>query len=57
MLGPVEAAELALRYMLERVEGRGGVIVITSEGEVGHFFTTRRMPWASVVGGRLESGV
>ena len=56
-LGPVEAAELALRYMLERVEGRGGVIVITSEGEVGHFFTTRRMPWASVVGGRLESGV
>jgi isoaspartyl peptidase/L-asparaginase-like protein (Ntn-hydrolase superfamily) len=56
-LGPVEAAELALRYMLERVEGRGGVIVITSEGEVGHFFTTRRMPWASVVEGRLESGV
>jgi beta-aspartyl-peptidase (threonine type) len=55
--GPGEAAELALRYMRERVDGRGGVIVIISEGEVGRFFTTRRMPWASVVGGRLESGV
>lgn len=52
-----EAARRGLEYMRERVGGQGGIIVISPEGEVGCHFTTKRMPWALISGGKLESGI
>lgn len=52
-----EAARRGLEYMRERVGGQGGIIVISPEGEVGCNFTTKRMPWALISGGKLESGI
>jgi beta-aspartyl-peptidase (threonine type) len=53
---PDEAACAAVRQMVERTGGHGGVIVISADGRVGHFASTPRMPWASVVGGVRQSG-
>ena len=48
----------SLEYMLERVGGRGGMIMLTKEGDVAKCFTTKRMAWASVnKRGELESGL
>lgn len=48
----------SLEYMLERVGGRGGMIMVTKEGDVAKCYTTKRMAWASVnKRGELESGL
>ena len=55
---PQRALEGALQFMLQRVGGRGGMILITREGQLAKAFTTERMSWASVnQSGVLESGV
>ena len=48
-----------MTYMAERVEGSGGVIVLGRTGDVGRYFTTERMAWASVSGstGTLHYGI
>jgi beta-aspartyl-peptidase (threonine type) len=38
-----EAAAGAIRLLLERVEGRGGVIVVGNDGDVGYAFNTAAM--------------
>ena len=54
----VGAIEKSLDFMKKRTNGRGGVIMITSEGEIAKCFTTQRMCWASVnQNGVLESGI
>ena len=40
------AAEQALQYMQDRVQGQGGVIALGPGGDVGIAFTTKRMCWA-----------
>lgn len=52
-----KAADKALAYMIERVKGNGGVIVVDVHGNVGHSYTTKRMPWASVRDGVMDSGI
>ncbi len=48
----------SLEYMLERVGGRGGTIMVTKNGDVAKHYTTRRMAWASVSKtGQLDSGL
>eukprot|EP00038_Savillea_parva_P003591 m.127869 g.127869 ORF g.127869 m.127869 type:complete len:331 (-) comp11219_c1_seq2:1443-2435(-) len=47
---PSDAVHVVLQTMLQRVEGRGGLIVVTPDGRVGHGCTTRRMVWASCRG-------
>ena len=57
-LSAVEAIEKSLEFMKKRTDGRGGVIMITSEGDIAKSFTTQRMCWASVNrNGVLESGI
>ena len=52
-----EAAEKALEYMRQRVEGNGGVIALDTHGNIGHSYTTKRMVWASARNGKIESGI
>ncbi|KAF6002074.1 Taspase, threonine aspartase, 1 [Cyanidiococcus yangmingshanensis] len=56
-LSAQEAARDALRHMDARVGGRGGVIVITKNGDLGVSFTTERMVWASISDGVMRSGI
>ena len=52
-----EAADKALAYMNQRVNGSGGVIALDSNGNIAHSFTTKRMVWASARNGKIESGI
>jgi beta-aspartyl-peptidase (threonine type) len=53
-----EVVEQSLQFMLQRTGGRGGLIMITSKGEIAKKCTTQRMAWASVnKNGVLESGI
>ena len=45
-----QAAQAGIERMWHRVKGRGGVIVIGSDGEIGHYASTKRMAWASAKG-------
>jgi beta-aspartyl-peptidase (threonine type) len=45
-MGPARASEAALEEMLERFEGRGGVILITPDGSITASFNTPRMAYA-----------
>ena len=52
-----EASEKALGYMAVRVNGSGGLIALDTEGNIGYAFTTKRMVWASIKEGKLETGI
>jgi beta-aspartyl-peptidase (threonine type) len=56
-MGIQEAADKALGYMSVRVKGNGGLIAIDSEGNIGAAFTTKRMVWAYIKDGKLESSI
>ncbi|NIP33297.1 MAG: peptidase T [Thermoplasmata archaeon] len=45
-MGPAEASQAALSEMLERHEGRGGVILVTPDGSITASFNTPRMAYA-----------
>ena len=51
------ASEKALGYMAVRVNGSGGLIAIDADGNIGHAFTTKRMVWASIKDGKMETGI
>ncbi len=53
-LGAMEAARAGVS-LLERVGGRGGVIVIDRSGEIGYHYNTPRMAIAYARGGVVES--
>jgi L-asparaginase / beta-aspartyl-peptidase len=42
-LAPQLAADAIMRRLVERVKGRGGVILMNPQGEVGHAYNTLRM--------------
>ncbi|XP_072534518.1 isoaspartyl peptidase/L-asparaginase [Salminus brasiliensis] len=52
-----EAAECSLQYMGERVQGGGGVIVVSPTGDWTATFTTERMAWAAMDGNLLYYGL
>jgi len=52
-----EASEKALGYMRARVNGPGGLIALDADGNIGHAFTTKRMVWASIKDGKMETGI
>ena len=51
------AVEETIQYMLDRVGGRGGAIVVTPDREVGVAFNCDKMPWAIVKDGLIKYGV
>ncbi|KAM9317391.1 isoaspartyl peptidase/L-asparaginase [Gastrophryne carolinensis] len=51
------AAEAGLNYMKTRVDGYGGVIVVSSAGEWTAKFSTKQMSWAAVKDDQLQCGI
>ena len=52
------AVEQSLKFMWDKVKGRGGLIMITPNGVISKGFTTKRMAWASIdSNGILETGI
>lgn len=56
-MGIQEAADKALGYMSVRVKGNGGLIALDSDGNIGAAYTTKRMVWAYIKDGKLESSI
>ena len=57
-LTAAQSVSEALKYMWNKVAGRGGLIMITPTGEIAKGFTTERMAWASIDNiGVLETGM
>ncbi|MGH0140243.1 UNVERIFIED_CONTAM: hypothetical protein FKN15_023070 [Acipenser sinensis] len=54
---PEQATDEALQYMAERVNGAGGAIVISPDGNWAARFTTERMAWASIKEDTLSYGL
>ena len=52
-----QAAEDALSFMSRRVGGTGGVIVLDKMGNVGKYFNTERMAWASLKDQKMHYGL
>lgn len=51
-----EAITKALNFMEQRVGGDGGAILVTSSGDIGIEWNSKRMGWAYGRDGRLHSG-
>lgn len=56
-LSAQQATEEACREMTERLTGTGGAITIDAQGDLGIFWTSKRMAWAYTKGGELVYGV
>ncbi|ELU08852.1 hypothetical protein CAPTEDRAFT_206039 [Capitella teleta] len=54
---PQAAAESSLISMQRRVQGNGGIIAVSHNGQVGVHFTTERMPWAYISQNEMHSGI
>lgn len=52
-----QATEEACREMTERLTGTGGAITIDAQGNLGIYWTSKRMAWAYAKGGDLVYGV
>jgi beta-aspartyl-peptidase (threonine type) len=54
---PEWAAQEAMNYLKQRVNGHGGIIVLNPEGHFGIAHNTPRMAWAYKTGKKQEAGV
>lgn len=55
---PVSASiQQSLEHMAQRVEGCGGAVAVSRDGEIGVGFSTPRMPWAYVKDSLLHYGI
>ena len=52
-----EACKKAMDYVLEKTGGRGGLIMIDRKGDVGYYFSTSTMAWATVSRNGTRHGV
>ena len=52
-----EGTENACKAMTDRLEGTGGAITIGKNGDVGVYFTSKRMAWAFQRDNRLHYGI
>lgn len=56
-LSAQEATESALKEMTARLVGTGGAITIDKKGQIGIYFTSKRMAWAYIKGNELHYGI
>ncbi|XP_060782015.1 isoaspartyl peptidase/L-asparaginase isoform X2 [Neoarius graeffei] len=54
---PEEASNMALAYMMERVSGLGGVVVVDPKGTWAACFNSKQMVWAAAQQEQLHYGV
>lgn len=55
--GPDAACEATIGTLVDRVDGTGGVLAATPDGEIGLAHNTPHMAWAALQDGDLRSGV
>jgi len=56
-ISPQEAAEAGIDILWNKVKGRGGVIVLNRDGEIGFAYNTPRMAYAYIKDGKVVKGV
>ena len=56
-MSPQEATEAGIDILWNKVKGRGGVIVLNKDGEIGFAYNTPRMAYAYIKDGKIVSGV
>jgi L-asparaginase / beta-aspartyl-peptidase len=59
-MSTADAASASLDHMLRKTGGRGGIIMISKDGDIAFKFSTTRMVWASMSateGGELKFGI
>ncbi|KAK3092679.1 hypothetical protein FSP39_005815 [Pinctada imbricata] len=56
-LSAQEATEKALQSMANRVQGSGGAVTVSKDGDIGKHFTTERMAWSWIKDGQLHYGL
>jgi L-asparaginase / beta-aspartyl-peptidase len=54
---PEWAAQEAMNYLKQRLNGHGGIIVLNAQGQVGIAHNTPRMAWALKTAKKEESGI
>src|SRR6202142_941932 len=54
---PEWAAQEAMNYLQQRVNGHGGIIVLNAQGQVGVAHNTPRMAWACKTAKKEEAGI
>ena len=54
---PEWAAQEAMNYLKQRLNGHGGIIVLNAQGQVGIAHNTPRMAWACKTGEKEEMGI
>ena len=54
---PEWAAQEAVNYLAQRLNGHGGIIVLNAQGQIGVAHNTPRMAWAWKTGVKEEAGV
>src|SRR6058998_3738894 len=54
---PEWSAQEAMNYLKQRVNGHGGIIVLSRDGHIGIAHNTPRMAWAVKTGARIDSGI
>lgn len=54
---PQRANEIVLRDMSERLTYKAGAITLSAKGEVGIYFTSRKMAWSYRKGNTIYSGI
>src|SRR5580658_4162525 len=54
---PEWAAQAAMNYLKDRLNGHGGIIVLNAQGQVGIAHNTPRMAWAFKTAKKEEAGV
>jgi beta-aspartyl-peptidase (threonine type) len=53
---PAWAAQEAMNYLKQRLNGHGGIIVLNAQGQFGIAHNTPRMAWASKTIKKEEAG-
>jgi L-asparaginase / beta-aspartyl-peptidase len=54
---PEWAAQEAMNYLKQRLNGHGGIIVLNAQGQVGIAHNTPRMAWACKTEKKEEAGI
>ncbi len=54
---PEWAAQEAMNYLKQRLNGHGGIIVLNAQGQIGIAHNTPRMAWACKTGKKEDAGI
>ncbi len=54
---PEWAAQEAMNYLKQRLNGHGGIIVLNTAGQIGIAHNTPRMAWAAKTVNKEEAGI